>query len=693
MPLNIERNMLAKDELVVTCAEDISLLYLLHNVPHPPTPTPIERSQVREAGYTLSFDQERSIASTLGFLAKMRVDKYHIPAVCVQQISKHELRVLVATNKSSWADGRVILQRTVEGFKTLFSVLSHALPGMSRLVSRMVILADSACSGGPSPTAERDVLDAIVLMCEDSILSRLRLRVGSKDRLKPKMKAVLQNAIESLKSLRPNNPALVNAYSRFDEKSKAVVRLSDAWTKHQTCPRLVDLVIGFRELSQVELLGELMALIPNRSMEPTSRTCLVDTINKVARYWKAARLLHRVAKQSAPFRNASVLGIELSPEAFDPPSIGNYQPSLSKTIVRLRRAHNRNSWDLRQICKFLGVSETDANRKFAHQTLETLKRAKVHAEVQLVAHYELQTYKLPPRAICSSKDACYLCHSFLLSHGKIHVPKCHGRLYPGWRIPILAGNLQLTKRFISKTEETIKSSIATLEARRKKTVYPFPGESTVLTIPTSVSTVNLPIQSQKFDSPDIQVEAERIDKYSNASSPVAEMKEISLQPSSRNQIMTALVADISDQAADAINLAGDLAHTASSSIQSVVHEDEMTEDLRTLQDGDGFDSEVINVGSPASHMVGSIKLEVEFVTTHREAAQSRAKLLRYEIRQMKETDLTSKPESSPLSIIDADNSAVSESYPIQETRSFYIRHGKTILEVIIHGGHGDERSS
>lgn len=566
----------------------------------------------------------------------------------------------------------------------------------------MVILADSACSGGPSPTTERDVLDAIVLMCKDSILSRLRLRVGSKDRLKPKMKAVLQNAIDSLKSLRPNNPALVNAYSHFDEKSKAVVRLSDAWTKHQTCPRLADLVIGFRELSQVELLGELMALIPNRSMEPTSRTCLVDTINKVARYWKAARLLHRVAKQSASFRKASVLGIELSPEAFDPLSIGNYQPSLSKTIVRLRKAHNCKSWDLRQICKFLGVSETDANEKFAHQTLETLKGAKVHAEVQLVAHYESQNYKLPPRAICSSKDACYLCHSFLLSHGKIHVPKCHGRLYPGWRVPILAGNIQLTKRFISKTEETIKSSIATLEARRKKTVYPFPDESTVLTIPTSVSTVHLPIQSQKIDNPDIQVEAEKTDEHSYASPPVAEMGEISLQPSSpgqiplqpssHSQIMTGLVADISDQAAYASNLAEDLAHTSSPSIRSIVHEDEMAEDVRTLQDGDGFYGEAINNGSSTSHIAGSIRLEVEFVTTHREATQNRAKRLRYEIRQMKETDLASKPGSSPLSIIDADNSAVSESYPIQETRSFYIRHGETVLEVMIQGGHGDERS-
>lgn len=44
---------------------------------------------------------------------------------------------------------------------------------------------------------------------------------------------------------------------------------------------------------------------------------------------------------------------------------------------------------------------------FAQQTRKTLKGAKIHAEIQLLFHCELQAYKLPLRVICSNKDTCF----------------------------------------------------------------------------------------------------------------------------------------------------------------------------------------------------------------------------------------------------------------------------------------------
>ena len=124
-----QAKMSSSDLLTIICAEDISLLYLLHNVPYLPSSTQIERSRIREAGYTLSFDKERSIASTLAFLANTRGDPNHVPAICVHQINEHELQILVAVNKATWDDGRVDLRRTEQDFKTLFSVLSSTCAG------------------------------------------------------------------------------------------------------------------------------------------------------------------------------------------------------------------------------------------------------------------------------------------------------------------------------------------------------------------------------------------------------------------------------------------------------------------------------------------------------------------------------------------------------------------------------------
>lgn len=63
----------------------------------------------------------------------------------------------------------------------------------------------------------------------------------------------------------------------------------------------------------------------------------------------------------------------------------------------------------------------------------------VHAEVQMVVHYLLSTTApLRPRTIGTSKDACYLCHSFITKQALFRTSATHGRLYDQWTIPDLA---------------------------------------------------------------------------------------------------------------------------------------------------------------------------------------------------------------------------------------------------------------
>lgn len=59
----------------------------------------------------------------------------------------------------------------------------------------------------------------------------------------------------------------------------------------------------------------------------------------------------------------------------------------------------------------------------------------VHGEVQLIIFYERYPRALPPRAIGSSKSACFLCDLFIKKHDRFGVSYSHMKLYPKWTIP------------------------------------------------------------------------------------------------------------------------------------------------------------------------------------------------------------------------------------------------------------------
>lgn len=100
----------------IACAENISVLFLLHQVPSPPIRTPFNVEQARQAGYCLPFEKERALASTLAFLCSTRDDLNRIPVVCIEQRPDLEgLNIVVAVNKATWADGRQDLQAIQQG--------------------------------------------------------------------------------------------------------------------------------------------------------------------------------------------------------------------------------------------------------------------------------------------------------------------------------------------------------------------------------------------------------------------------------------------------------------------------------------------------------------------------------------------------------------------------------------------------
>jgi OTT_1508-like deaminase len=324
-------------------------------------------------------------------------------------------------------------------------------------------------------------------MCSTRILCRLRFIANNRNIPKQPFKEVLQEAMKAVRQLRANeDKKILPIADLFVMRAKEVIKLLDSWAKHQTPAQLGELVEGVYRTRQVGQLHELLNALPNRAMGPTSRGNLLNIVSKVARYREAARFLYRTAKQFPLVRKMKVVLVNLPQTLFHEIQANKYTPTLRSTLSRISPEYGEQ--DLGYICRLLNTTKMETNEKFAQQTTETLKKARIHAEIQLLVHCELKVSKLPPRVVCSSKDACFLCNAFILVHGKMHTPRFHGRLYPGWRLPFFPKANDIERRFNQLLENYIRNSLTTLLSRRQRTVYPCPNESTLLTLPLSVST-------------------------------------------------------------------------------------------------------------------------------------------------------------------------------------------------------------
>jgi hypothetical protein len=272
---------------------------------------------------------------------------------------------------------------------------------------------------------------------------------------------------------KPENSAL------FLDRAGKVLELAKSWSQPELWPKtqmlqwLGQLVEGVNSLRQIKKFEEIMLdFIPNKEMGESQRLHLLNMVLKVARYREAARWILRIAIQFPLVRHMRVIAVELPYEAFErlPPD-REYRSSIQSTISRLQGLESTHR-DIGEMCDLLGVSTEEANIQYTEQVNKTLQKSKIHAEIQLFYHCQtrLRGQKLLPRVIRSSKSACWLCNAFLLLHSNIYTPRCHGRLYPGWRLPALHGDWcgDIEARFNQCLERQLADSIRNLHSRRKR---------------------------------------------------------------------------------------------------------------------------------------------------------------------------------------------------------------------------------
>lgn len=484
----------------VNIAEDISILFLLHQVVELPTSHAVTPPKGhRPTEYSLPFEKERDLTIILAYISCIRDNPTRVPALCIKENkAAKQLHILFAVNASNAADEGVLPEiqtRFQKLFKLLFSVPtcnSFRREELS-LKTPLPFPADMAFPFLLADRAEEDIFAEIVSMCTTRILERLRI-IHQQD--KPPIETHLLDAIRILSQKSPI----------FTDAAKDLVHKLNLWNKHQTTSELIKVVESAHHLSKIPDLATLLDHISNKDMSPTARSGLLNAIKKVARYRIAARILYRAAKKFPIVQKMNFIPINLPEVAFQKVPATMQDPgrgiseALSRTTLSKRERKRMN------LCYgYLKIDQEQASQRFRVQKTQTLHGAKIHAEVQLVFFCEANNFQPPPRVISSSKDACFLCNALIKVHGKYHIPRQHGRLYPGWRLPWFPAPNSVQSRLAKHLEEVISRSVRTMIQSQKRINHPPPNESTALTVAMSETTASgndsCPSTSSRSSSP------------------------------------------------------------------------------------------------------------------------------------------------------------------------------------------------
>ena len=177
----------------------------------------------------------------------------------------------------------------------------------------------------------------------------------------------------------------------------------------------------------VQLYGQDFTNIPEKLGVWTADEgrSLIERLRKACRYVDACDELLRAARRNEIFSNIDVKFVDLQ---FNGPHLQAGDQDATDRLISSCCSKRTMS----QIAARCGNSEAGIRRKVRE---ELGKKARVHAEIQLLLHYEEHPTASCPRVVCSSKSACYLCQLFFDIHGQYHIPSSHGKLYDTWKWP------------------------------------------------------------------------------------------------------------------------------------------------------------------------------------------------------------------------------------------------------------------
>ena len=277
------------------------------------------------------------------------------------------------------------------------------------------------------------------------ILSRLRSRhakLALRSKGKPELIALLDTTIRD-QSIQPSPNVTVMELAdilRKTETLKALFTKFENIQEHCAASSMVqdtamELITQMHDLVSHTKLK--LALNSSKTINPELKKFLPEAVGKLGRYYSISYELVNLTRNEQ-YSIFNSITIETSPKLrpSQPPNVDKNVHPLTALQNILRPRNVEQSRSLKpSLEKCLGKPIQVILDEFRLAVADYYKSVKVHAEIQLLFFYELNSNRIRPRTICSSKSACYLCDLFFRLHGQYYVPRTHGRLYHRWTLP------------------------------------------------------------------------------------------------------------------------------------------------------------------------------------------------------------------------------------------------------------------
>ena len=341
---------------------------------------------------------------------------------------------------------------------------------------------------------EDAVLAAIASMCLQRIYSRVKSQRPDAKYTKfgPQLLgSVVQQALHAVHKHSAREGPNPDA-ERFTKCSRRLLRCLETL---ETCeekdvlPHVKDVLLAAHRFDKTANLDTVLQGI-NPSQLPQAVSSLGRRAGKLAMYRECSLYLSKMAKESGLFRETEVMVVSLDAQLFTRDLIVPDDQCLVDCLSRCEDG----AGNIPSKLKKLNIS----NSAFREGVKDIVNDSCVHAEVQLVCHYELHPVAKKPRVICSSKDACYLCNLLIQLDETFYIPRTHGNLYTRWRllpIPTLDRvQARLNRALEARMMEIVGKTTTTKNRKRmlsfnenESTVFPFPTR-----LPTPASSVLLP---------------------------------------------------------------------------------------------------------------------------------------------------------------------------------------------------------
>jgi hypothetical protein len=385
-------------------------------------------------------------------------------------------------------------------------------------------------------------------MCENRILGRIsskRLGADYGKQGKTFLGTAIQQAADAVRKYGDKKrfgPAIEKFLRDAAGLQRRLTRL-EACETGDVPSHIGEVIRACHQLNKTTNFDEFFSGITTKQLDPSSKKYLTTRLSKLARYQECFLYLLKSAKAYGIFEQVDVTAVSPEPEFFNKFNL----PANCSLTGCLSRCQNGASviFGAKTISKKLNLKLDIIKREFTSTIEKVQQGSRVHAEVQIVSHYELHPAAKMPRIICSSKNACYLCNLFIQLHGAFYIPRTHGNLYFRWRMLSIPSLSQLQAQLNSALEARIRVALQSIMAASnpRRVLAPNENESAIFPFSRSMSSVAssllLSQAASKRNSAGTSTDEPPAEQETQPSSPELPLQPLkpALRPESNNMVI------------------------------------------------------------------------------------------------------------------------------------------------------------